>query len=86
MALKNVQRYTLSLPVTIVQKLEVRIPKSKRSKFIAEIIEKELAKKNTRVTFEEIDNFWTQLNKKYPLKKPVTQSTEEMIREDRMSH
>lgn len=86
MALKTVKRITLSLPKSTIQKLEQNVPKSKRSKFVAEALEKRLSGKAQEVTLEEVSNFWDELAEKYPLKEPLDKTTEELIREDRMSH
>lgn len=86
MALKNVRRVTFSLPKATIKKLEIAIPKSKRSKFIAEQIEKGLAGMEKVTTVEDIDKFWGDFNKKYPFLEPMDQSVVEMIRKDRMSH
>lgn len=86
MTLKTVKRITLSLPKSTIQKLEQNVPKSKRSKFVAEALEKQLFNKTQEVTFEEVSNFWDTLAHKYPLKEPLDKTSEELIREDRMSH
>lgn len=86
MALKNVKRYTISLPKTVIVKLEARIPKSRRSKFIAATIAKELDSMEEKITLEETERFWDELNEKYPLLEPMDKSVVEMLREDRMSH
>lgn len=83
MALKNVQRVTFSLPKITINILERKIPASKRSKFIAELIEKEL-RKSEMVTLEDIHEFWGNLAKQY--KPKVKKSAVEMQREDRLSH
>jgi len=83
MALKTVRRVTFSLPKTTVMKLELRIPKNKRSKFVAEAIEKTLVKPE-EVTLEEIHEFWTNLAKKCPRKSKKT--AVQLVREDRNSH
>lgn len=83
MALRNVQRYTVSLPKTTVIKLEIAVPKNNRSKFIAEQIEKGLAKKDI-ITLEDIHEIWSNLAKKYPRKTKKT--AVELQREDRLSH
>ena len=83
MALKNVKRYTISLPKTTIKKLEMNIPKNKRSKYIAELIEKNLSKKEI-VTLEEVEEFWHRLAKQSP--DLTKKSALEMQREDRLSH
>lgn len=86
MALKTVKRVTISLPKSIIQKLEVQVPKNKRSKFIAEAVKKQLESTQKEITLEEVNDFWEKLANKYPLKEPLEESSEEMIRKDRMSH
>lgn len=86
MSLKTVQRVTFSLPKSTIKKLEAHVPKNKRSKFIAEIIEKNIPQKEKEVTFEEVSDFWDRLADQYPLKEPLNKSSEELIREDRSSH
>lgn len=83
MALKNVQRVTFSLPKTTFLKLEINIPKSKRSKFLADLIEKNITSKEV-VTYEEVDAFWTNLAQKCPNK--TNKTAVELLREDRASH
>lgn len=83
MALKSVQRVTFSLPKTTVLKLEMRIPKNKRSKFIAKIIEDGLDEKITG-TFKEYCDFWDNLAGSAIIKS--NKSAVEIIREDRASH
>ena len=83
MSLKNVQRYTISLPKTVVRMLEINVPKNKRSKFIAEIIEKNFEKKEG-TTYEEVSEYWDAMAELY---KPKTRkSAAEMQREDRLTH
>lgn len=81
--LKNVQRITFSLPKTIIQKLEINVPKSKRSKYVADLIEKSLQNKEM-VTLEEIQEFWSNLAKSCPRK--TNKTAVELQREDRLSH
>ncbi len=83
MALKNVKRITFSLPKITIHKLELKIPASKRSKFVAELIEKELGTSEI-ITQEDINEFWHNLAKEYNPK--VRKSAVEMQREDRLSH
>ena len=83
MALKNVERITLSLPKVIIRKLEISIPKSKRSKYIAGLIEKDF-KNGETATMEVIDRFFGNLAKQYhPQSK---KSAVESQRDDRLSH
>ncbi len=83
MALKNVQRVTFSLPKSTIYKMEIKIPSSKRSKFIAHLIEKELQKTKI-VTAEDVNMLWDSFAEAYKPKKH--QSALEMQREDRLSH
>jgi len=83
MALKSVRRVTFSLPKTILLKLEVSIPKNKRSKFVAESIEKNL-NKGKKTTLKEIHEFWSALAARVPDRSGKTAL--EMQREDRLSH
>lgn len=86
MALKTVKRVTISLPKSTISKLEAHVPKNKRSRFIAEAIEKEISHNTKRVTLKEISDFWDELADKYPLKEPLNKTSEELVREDRSSH
>lgn len=83
MALKNVERVTLSLPKITIRKLEISIPKSKRSKYIADLIERDL-KNRKSVSIEEIDSFWGNLAKQY--RPEQKKSAVELQREERSSH
>lgn len=83
MSLKTVKRVTFSLPLVTVKKLEIAIPRKKRSKYIAQLIESQLVKKD-EVTLEEIHEFWHNLAKKCPRKTGKT--AVELQREDRLSH
>lgn len=83
MALKTVKRVTFSLPKATLIKLELRIPKNKRSKFVAESIEKSLTK-DKKVTLKEIHEFWSRLADRIPDRSAKTAL--EMQREDRLSH
>lgn len=83
MPLRTVQRVTFSLPKITIKKLEIAIPKSKRSKFISKAIEEKLAKK-TEISLEETMKIWDELAGKHPYKGKKTAI--EMIREDRASH
>lgn len=83
MALKNVKRVTFSLPKVTINILERKIPASKRSKFVAELIEKELHKKEM-LTMEDVNITWDRFAKYY--KPKVKKSAVELQREDRLSH
>jgi len=83
MPLKTVKRVTFSLPKTVVLKLEISIPKNKRSRFVAESIEKNL-EKDRKVTLKEIHEFWSKLAARVPDRTGKTAL--EMQREDRLSH
>jgi len=83
MALKSVKRVTLSLPKTTVIKLEMRIPKNKRSKFVAQAIENSLPGPKGK-TFEEVCSFWDELANS--VKRKNNKTAVEMQREDRLSH
>lgn len=83
MALKNVKRVTFSLPKTILKKMELTVPSSKRSKFVAEAIEKYL-KTDLDLTFEEVKNYWQNLAQRTPQRSDKT--ILELISEDRNSH
>lgn len=81
MPLINFQRITFSLPKATVLKLELNVPKNKRSKFVASLIEKDL---NDQLKEEETHKFWSEMAKHY---KPKTKKTAvELVREDRLSH
>lgn len=85
MALRNVQRVTFSLPTVLVKKMEQKIPKNKRSKFVAEAISKNLSVQSHEVvTMEEIQEFWENLAKRYKRKSKKT--AVQLVREDRASH
>lgn len=60
MTLKNVERVTFSLPKTIIVKLEMKIPKSKRSKFIADLIGKKL-EEEFEEAFIMVDGEWQEI-------------------------
>ena len=83
MSLKNVKRVTFSLPKITVKKLELTIPKNKRSKFVAECIEKNLPGEGN-LTLEEIGRRWDELADMAPNK--TKKSAVELVREDRQSH
>lgn len=83
MALKNVQRVTFSLPIGTVLKLEMNIPKNRRSKFLAQILQEELDKMSAP-TLEQTREFWKNFREKHPCK--LDKTVEEIIREDRASH
>lgn len=85
MALKNVRRVTFSLPKVTLKKLEIAVPKNKRSKFIAEIIEKKLSNQQN-ITDNQTEKFWKDLAKKYPDKISNKKTAVELVREDRASH
>ena len=83
MALKNVKRVTFSLPKTTIHILKMKIPANKRSKFVAELIEKELREKEM-VTLEDINVVWDRFASYYNPK--IKKSAVELQREDRLSH
>lgn len=83
MALKNVQRYTISLPKKVIRILEIKVPKNKRSKFIAELIEKNFKGKEG-LTYEDVSEYWDSMAKLYNPK--IKKSAVEMQREDRLTH
>lgn len=85
MGLKTVQRVTFSLPKVTVKKLEASVPKNKRSKFLAELIEKNLPGAKV-VSLEEIENFWNGMAEKYPDKIKNKKTAVQLVREDRNSH
>lgn len=80
--LQNVQRVTLSLPHAVIFQLETSIPKNKRSKFIADLIEKSLGE--LKRSPEEVQTFWSSFAEKYPSQ--TTLSAQELVRNDRSSH
>ncbi len=85
MALRNVKRVTFSIPAIVMKKLEISVPKNKRSRFVAEAITKNLsAQSHEVVTMEEIHEFWDNLANKYKRKSGKT--AVELVREDRKSH
>lgn len=88
MALRNVQRVTFSLPTVLVKKMEQKIPKNKRSKFVAEAIMKNMVAKDEGViSLEETRQYFENFRKKYkfqPEKKG--ESVVEWLRRDRNSH
>ena len=83
MALKNVERRTYSFPKTTILKFEMSIPKNKRSKFLADLIEKNVQRKEA-VSLEEVHQFWANLRKNS--KRKTNKTAVELIREDRLSH
>lgn len=85
----NFQRVTFSLPKQTILKLEIHVPKQKRSKFIAELIEKSFEEEAEKIsnkfeTLEGIQEFFKEINKKYPNR--TNKTAAELIREDRLSH
>lgn len=60
MALKNVERVTISLPKATIVKLEMKIPKSKRSKFIADLIDEKLHEESEEA-FLMVDGQWEEI-------------------------
>jgi metal-responsive CopG/Arc/MetJ family transcriptional regulator len=84
MPLKNVKRVTFSLPKVTIMKLEIAVPKNKRSRFVAELIDTELSDKNGKsISQEDTDRFWDALaNTPSCTKKTAL----ELQREDRASH
>jgi metal-responsive CopG/Arc/MetJ family transcriptional regulator len=85
MALRNVQRVTFSIPVIVVKKLSLSVPKNKRSKFVAEAIIKNLSSKTHEViTLEEVHAFWDNLANRS--KRKTNKTAVELVREDRLSH
>jgi len=85
MALRNVKRITFSLPSVVIKKMELSVPKSKRSKFVAEAIIKNLSSKTHEVvTLEEVHEFWENLANKF--KRKSNKTAVELVREDRLSH
>jgi hypothetical protein len=80
MALKNVQRITFSLPKATVLNLEMKIPKNKRSKFLADLINNNL-KRTTAISLEEEIEFWERLSASAENKTEKT--AVELLREDR---
>ncbi len=81
--MNNYKRVTFSIPKITYLKLEISIPKNKRSKFVAEAVEKKLSTKQI-VTYEEVSKLWDDLAKKFPNRSKKT--AVELIREDRASH
>ena len=83
MALKTVKRVTFSLPKATLIKLEMRVPKNRRSKFVAQSIENSLPGPKEK-TFEEVCRFWDDLANS--VKRKNKKTAVEMQREDRLSH
>lgn len=83
MALKNVQRVTFSLPKGTILKLEMKIQKNKRSKYIAELIDENLSA-NGESTLEDEILFWKRLAAS--AKNKTDKTAVELVREDRNSH
>gem|GEM_PF-2166200 len=84
MPLKTVKRVTFSLPKATLIKLELRVPKNKRSKFIAELIEQKCKAKKEEISFEAYCRKWDELAKKHIRK--TNKTAVELVREDRESH
>lgn len=84
MASRNFKRVTFSLPKTTILKLEMSIPKNKRSKFVAELIDRKCKSKKEEITFEEYCKFWDDLAKNSSRK--TNKTAAELVREDRQSH
>ena len=83
MPLKTVKRVTFSLPLVTVKKLEIAIPRKKRSKYVAQLLEAQFVKKD-EVTLKDIHDFWHNLAKRCP--KKTGKTALELQREDRLSH
>ena len=85
MALKTVKRSTFSLTKATLLKLEMSIPKSKRSKFVDESIIKNLSTQATKgVTLKEVTIYWKSLANR--TKRKTNKSGVELVRADRLSH
>lgn len=88
MALRNVQRATFSIPTIIIKKLELKVPKNKRSKFVSEAILRTISQNEAGiVTLEETNQYWVNFRKKFNIKPDRNgKSIVESLREDRDSH
>ncbi len=86
MALKNVQRVTFSLPKTVIYQLEMHVPKSQRSKFVADLINKNIPAEegDFETALAEVHEFFEDFRKKY--KRKTNKTAVELQREDRLSH
>lgn len=84
MALKNFRRVTFSLPKATILKLEMTIPKNKRSKFVAELIERKCTSKKEELSFEQYCKYWDDLTANSSRK--TNKTAVELVREDRQSH
>jgi hypothetical protein len=84
MPLKTVKRVTFSLPKATILKLEMMIPKNKRSKYVAALIDQKCKAKNNEITFEQYCRFWDDLADSCPRK--TNKAAAQLIREDRASH
>ncbi len=83
MRTKTFKRVTFSFPQATLIKLEQNIPKNGRSKFVADLIEKNL-KEREMLTLEDVQEFWNNMRKKY--KRTTDKTAVELVREDRLSH
>jgi metal-responsive CopG/Arc/MetJ family transcriptional regulator len=83
MSAKNFQRVTFSFPKTTILRLEMAIPKNKRSKFIANLIEKNLEPERN-LTLEDIDRLITNITNKSSRK--TKKSAVQLQREARLMH
>ena len=86
--LKTVERVTISLPTVLVKKIKLQIPKNKRSKFIAEGIVINFARKQENTTtLAQTHQFWENFRKKHKIKLAKnSKSIVELVRADRISH
>lgn len=82
--MNNYKRVTFSIPKATYIKLEINIPKNKRSKFVGDLIENKFASISRRVTYEEIKTRWAIFAKQFNPKSK--KSAVEMQREERLMH
>jgi metal-responsive CopG/Arc/MetJ family transcriptional regulator len=78
MALRTVKRVTITLSRKTIQKLEMQIPKNKRSKFIDELINSNLSDEIDS-SYEKECQFWEEIRNKYVSK--TEKSAGEILRE-----
>jgi|WetSurMetagenome_2_1015567.scaffolds.fasta_scaffold344727_1 hypothetical protein len=83
MTVKNVKMITITIPKSTFGKLEKAVAKTKRSRFISGLIEKELEKRDV-LTLKDVHEFWDNLAMKCPRK--TSKTAVELLREDRLSH
>jgi len=77
------QRITLSLPASIILKLEKNVPKNQRSKFVAKLIDSNLS--HVEADVSDFKDYLRKFKDSFGLKKR-TESVVDLVRADRKLH